>query len=490
MRAQGARNLAIVVVDNANGEVLAEVGGARYSNADPGAAIDLVRQRRQPGSTLKPFVYARAFEGTVSPMSPLPDVPTQHGATGAHYAPENFDGTFSGPIPAREALSGSLNVPAVRLAAELGSKDLHALLGALGFQLPHDAAHYGLSLALGSAEVSPLELAQAYVALARGGEFVPVTDRRGQAGAQGNPPRRVLAAAAVAEVTDALSDPLARVRGLRSRGSLELPFPAALKTGTSSGYRDAWTAGYTRERTVVVWVGNADGTPTQKLTGGQGAGPLFVEVMTRAMRDVPLRAPLIDSGVLVEVDVCPLSGQRISSACGGGVTRKVAPAHVPRHECTMHVHAKVLGANNFACEAAGPARVVVLPDEYSRFLRERPPGAPGLDPMGLPWLLRSQTAGCQLPAQGAPRIVVLEPLRGAVYRAHGARGEIPVAVDAPGAPRAMRLELVLDGQVVGELDGSLRGSIPALPGEHDLEVRPVESHRASWAAGRVSFQVN
>jgi|GEM_PF-637020 len=503
IRALGAYNLAVVVVDNSTGHVLAEVGGARYSNAASGAAIDFVRQRRQPGSTLKPFVYARAFEGVISPVAPLPDVPTQHGATGARYAPENFDGTFQGPIPAREALAGSLNVPAVRLAAALGSADLHALLGSLGVHLPHPASHYGLSLALGSAEVSPLELAQAYVVLARGGESVPVTDRvcresAASSGCSAALPRRLLQAAAVAEVTEALADPLARVRGLRSRGALEFPFPVAFKTGTSSAYRDGWTAGYTRERTVIVWVGNADATPTQKLTGGQGAGPLFIEVMTRAMRDVAQRKPLYDPGLIDDVEVCPLSGQRVGAACGAGVTRKLARAHVPATTCAMHVHARRVAPNRWACDPQAASRIVVLPDEYGRFLRERPPGAPGLDPLSLPWFLRSEVDGCPAlndPHGAAPmRLDVLEPVHEAVYRAHGTSGEVPVAVDVRGAPRDVRFEVLVDGAVVTELDASGRATVPAVLGDHVLEVRPVLDSASGQAsrllAGHVTFRVN
>ena len=291
---RNATNAAVLVVDNATGEVVAEVGSAGYFDRTIAGAVDLVRRKRQPGSTLKPFLYARAFEKGMTPMTVLADVPTELGTTGAVYAPDNFDGSFAGPVAAREALAASLNVPAVRVARDLGAVESVRVLRASGLTLTGGAERFGLSIALGSAEVSPWELATAYVTLARGGERVTLRDRPGPASTA-----RVFTETATAEIAEILADPVARVRGLRARTTLEFPYPVALKTGTSTGYRDAWTAGFTKERTVVIWIGNADGKPTQKLTGASAASPLFVDIMKRVMRDKS-RAPLYDAALLEE----------------------------------------------------------------------------------------------------------------------------------------------------------------------------------------------
>ena len=199
IRAFGASDAAVLVVDNASGDVLAYVGGASYEDPVAGK-VDMARAHRQPGSTLKPFVYALAFERGHGSSDMIADVPTAFPSETGTYSPGNFDGTFEGPISLREALAGSLNVPAIRLAAELPHGALLERLHALGFALPEDERHYGLSLALGSGEVTLRELAAAYATLARGGARGPARDRgggsardamrRGRARSSTPPPRR------------------------------------------------------------------------------------------------------------------------------------------------------------------------------------------------------------------------------------------------------------------------------------------------------------
>lgn len=481
----GASNAAVVVVDNATGEVLAEVGSVAFGDERIAGSVDAVHARRQPGSTLKPFVYARAFETGVSPMQMLADVPTDFGeATGHGYAPDNFDGTFVGPVSAREALGGSLNVPAVRLAADLGATDVVRVLREAGLPLTGGAERFGLSIALGSGEVTPFELAEAYTTLARGGEHVALGESP-----LGRAPsvRRVLDPAAVASVADALADPMARIRGLRTRGPFEFPWPVAVKTGTSTGYRDAWTAGFTRERTVVVWVGNADGTRTQRLTGAVGAGPLFHDVMTRAMKDVASPAPLYDHALLDEAMVCPLSGLRATHACPDQVRRLFPHGHTPGVACTVHRMADTTPArtsgNGHRCNAEGSTRIAVFPDAFGRWLDDRPTGAPGADPRGIPWLLASRTEGCEGDTGAAPRIVVLEPHDGSVLQASRSAGSdadaLDVRVETQGLPSAEPLEVVVDGRVARRFLPPYRTRVTIGRGDHLVEVRPENGKRAA-----------
>ena len=461
LRAAGASGAAVIVIDNATGEVIAEVGSADYFDRSAGA-VDLVRRKRQAGSTLKPFVYAHAFERGLSPMAPLPDVPTDLGTTGAGYAPDNFDGTFAGPVAAREALAASLNVPAVRLVTKMGANEAVRMLRATGLALKDGAERYGVSIALGSGEVSPWELAGAYLVLARGGDRLPIRDREGAEG----PPSRVFDAASVALVTDALADPLARVRGLRARGAFELNFPVAMKTGTSTGYRDAWTAGYTHERTIVVWVGNPNGAITNQLTGAMGAGPLFIDLMRRAMRDVSPRAALVDPSRLEVAEVCPLSGLLAGPECPDRVERRFANTAVPGETCKMHTHRE-------------GRPVVLLPPVYARFLGERPLGAPGLDAHGLPWLLAGAGEAAPEPGTHAktegPRVVLVKPRRGAVFRAD----EAPASADAveviavtEGLPPETPLEVLIDGESRALLSPPYHALVAITRGAHDVEVRP------------------
>ena len=493
----GAKNAAVIVVDNEGGEVLAWVGSGSYWDDSIAGQVDMVRARRQPGSTLKPFVYALAFADGHSAAEAVPDVPTRFAEQGGTYAPGNFDGTFEGPISAREALAGSLNVPAVRLAAEVGEGRLLDSLRSLGFSsLDRDARHYGLSLALGTGEVTLRELAGAYVALARGGEWTPIRIARGEAAAE---PRRVMDAAVASLVTDSLSDPLARVRGLHGRGPFDLGFPVAVKTGTSSGHRDTWCVGYTHERTVAVWIGNADGAPTQKLTGASGAGPLFADVMRRVMEDVPTRAPLWDAEHLESAEVCPLSGKLPGPACADHASRHFIRGKAPKESCDWHVRASARegagpGEAPFTCDSQGSRAIVVLPEAYEGFLGALPLGAPGHDPFGLPWLSRSAVPGCGVATNAEAALRIDGPAAGSVFVHAEEAGEAQVIVLSASAVggalsrRVSEVEFVVDGEVVARSRSPFRARYHATRGDHELVVRPADPRLAVHTA-KTSFSV-
>ena len=142
-----------------------------------------------------------------------------------------------------------------------------------------------------------------------------------------------------------------------------------------SGYRDTWTVGFTRERTIAVWVGNASGAPTDELTGASGAGPLFSDAMRRAMADVPARAALFDEGLLDVAEVCPLSGRVAGHACSEHVTRRFVHGHGPTETCDVHVRATREAGGMFRCDEQGEAAIVVLPEAYDRWLSSLPKGA-------------------------------------------------------------------------------------------------------------------
>jgi len=488
LRAEGAMNAAAIVVDNASGEALAYVGSADFDDASIAGQVDMVWAKRQPGSTLKPFVYALAFGRGRTAADMLADVPTSFIEARGSYAPDNFDGTFLGPISAREALAGSLNVPAIRLAAELDDGELLTTLRALGLEsLTREASYYGLALALGSGEVRLRELAVAYMALARGGERVPLRLVAPEASALGRPAagERVLDAGVAAMVSEILSDPLARVRGLHGHGPFDIGFPVAVKTGTSSGYRDTWTAGYTHERTVVVWVGNADGAPTRGLTGATGAGPLFADIMRRAMRDVGARAPLWDPALLITAEVCPLSGKRPGPRCSEHATRHFIRDHGPTEVCDVHVAATArpaprAGEAPFRCDERGASTIVALPGVFDAWLAARPSGAPGEDSFGLPWFSVARVPGCNR-SEGVTELVVEAPVPGSVFLLSQSGAARHQAVEAraslvgPDAARALGVvEFVLDGRVVASSPPPYRARIPLARGDHELEARPLD----------------
>jgi penicillin-binding protein 1C len=288
LRGRNVEDGAVVVLDNASGEVLAWVGSS--GDLSGAAQVDGVLAKRQPGSTLKPFIYALAFEKKlITPASLLDDAPTQMSTQSGLYIPQNYDREFKGWVSARTALGASLNVPAVRVGAMLGPDALVERFNALGLALPQSGGYYGNALALGGAEVSLLALTNAYRALANGGVFSPVALQTRKAQSQ-----RVADAAAAYLTTNILADNNARVRTFGLDSSLATRGFAAVKTGTSKDLRDNWCVGYTDRYTVGVWVGNASGEPMHNVSGVSGAAPIWAAVVKHLHRQqisMPPRAP-------------------------------------------------------------------------------------------------------------------------------------------------------------------------------------------------------
>jgi penicillin-binding protein 1C len=271
-----ARDGAVIVVDNATGDVLAYVGG--IGGASTAAEVDGAASYRQAGSTLKPFLYAQAIErGYLTPASILDDSPVQLDTASGLYVPQNYDRAFKGPVSARVALAGSLNVPAVRPLLLTGVEAFRDRLWDSGYRgLVEDGQYYGFSLALGSAEVTLVEQVAAYRSLANAGRWSPL---RFTADAQRAAPRAITSAQAAWLIADMLADPAARAGSFGMDSALRLPFWAAAKTGTSKGMRDNWCVGFTARHTVGVWVGNLEGDPMRAVSGTSGAAPVWRDVM-------------------------------------------------------------------------------------------------------------------------------------------------------------------------------------------------------------------
>ena len=292
---------AVVVLDNASGAVLAWVGSSGAFSDAP--QVDGVLARRQPGSTLKPFVYELAFERRlITPASLIDDSPAQIATAAGLYKPQNYEHDFKGWVSARTALGASLNVPAVRVAAMLGPDALFERFNAFGLALPHNGGYYGHALALGGADVSLLALTNAYRALANGGVFAPVVLRSDMAPAM--KARRVADAAAVRIVTDVLADDSARALTFGLNSALATRGFAAVKTGTSKDLRDNWCIGFTDRYTVGVWVGNASGEPMHHVSGVAGAAPVWQALVRQLHAGRPSIAPALPPGLVsVRADI-------------------------------------------------------------------------------------------------------------------------------------------------------------------------------------------
>ncbi len=356
---RGVSAASVVVIENDSGEILAYVGAPDIEDAARLGHNDGVLALRQPGSALKPFVYELAVERLgFGAATLLPDVETHFtDGAGGDYDPHNYDGRFHGPVLLREALASSYNVPAAFTASRLGPDRVLARLQELGLgSLDRDPEHYGVAIALGDGEVRLLDVANAYATLARGGLWRPVRAVRAARDAAGAPlplaaaeTRRVLDEGASRLVADVLADPHARIASFGQDSVLELPFAAAAKTGTSKGFRDNVAAGFTRDVTVAVWVGNFDGSPMHGVSGVSGAGPLFRDVMLAAARRAgagavpPGPGPRIAAGEpgFEEAEICSLSGARPTAACPHRRREVFLSGHAPRAPCSMHERVRV-----------------------------------------------------------------------------------------------------------------------------------------------------
>lgn len=323
LKPHNVEQAAVLVINNHTGEILAYVGSQDYF-AELGNN-DGVQALRQPGSTLKPFLYEMGLEtGVIKPNSILADIPTTYAIPGAqNYTPKDYTNTFYGPVTVRTALANSLNIPAVRLLEKVGVANFLERLHQLGFvDLSQSAEHYGLGLALGSGEVSLWQLAQAYLIMSQEGNIKPLTTFLNyslvppllRGGRGGSKPEFSPVPTHWQIVTDILSDPYARAKAFGVDSVLNLPFPVAVKTGTSSNFRDTWTVGFTTDYTVATWVGNFNGIPMQQVSGVTGAAPLWARIMLHLYQNKE-PAPFPPPADMVKRPICAISGLKPTPAC-------------------------------------------------------------------------------------------------------------------------------------------------------------------------------
>lgn len=308
---------AVLVLDNATGDVLAWVGAAASTSTAP--EVDFVTAPRQPGSTLKPFLYAQAIaEKRLTAASLIDDsaaaIPTQSGL----YVPKDYDRQFRGWVSVRQALAASLNVPAVRAIGIVGVNRFAEQLRRLGIQLTHTGDYYGYSLALGSAEMNLLQLTNAYRTLANAGRYSAV---RMQATDPVSDPikngKQALDERANFIISHILSDNNARLTTFGNNSILHTRFWTAVKTGTSKDMRDNWAIGYSQRYTVGVWVGNARGQSMWNVSGTSGAAPVWAAVMRYLHADTPSSPPSPPPGLVqTHVTFAPPAAAQAASTQG------------------------------------------------------------------------------------------------------------------------------------------------------------------------------
>jgi penicillin-binding protein 1C len=462
MAALGIRHGAVVLANHRSGELRALVGGLDYWRAAPGDQIAAFDAPRSPGSALKPFLFAAAIDaGLALPGHLVADVPASWGG----YAPANYDGRFAGLIALEDALAHSLNLPFVRLLGELGvERFLGSLRGAGLRHLASDPGHYGLSAAIGALEVSPLEMAGLYAALAAEGHYRPLRLLAAESAA----PSRPLVSPGAAYLTRSALSRRDRPDFPERRRFTGAPAAVHWKTGTSYGHRDAWAVGSGARATAVVWLGNLDNAPAVDLVGAEAAGPLLFDLLQAVDSGPALPAPEQAPPDLKAVEVCAYSGHLPTAACPSRRDALAPRRRVPPQRCPFHRQVDVDLATGLALHPGchqgrrwETRTFLAWPAPVRRFVLERHrllPEVPALAP------------GCVGTGEGE-RLAILSPPPGQVLLllpgVPPSSQEVPL--EAEGSPGGL-LSWFVGGRFLGRAAPDERLWWTPSPGRHEVVV--------------------
>lgn len=413
LKEKNVTSAAVVVLDAKTGDVLTMVGSRDYFDRENDGAVNVAMSPRQPGSALKPFTYALALSQDMTAASIISDIETQFfTAEGNPYIPRNYDFGYHGPVRLREALANSYNIAAVKVAERVGVARLLAFLQRAGISTLHESPeHYGLALTLGSGEVTLLELTTAFGIFVTGGSTLH--------------PRMTIDAAPTTEsqildpkvawlITDILSDADARTAEFGQEGPLRFPYPVAAKTGTTRNSRDNWTIGYTPDRIVGVWVGNANNDPMKGTSGVTGAGPIFHDVMQEAMKYID-KKPFVKPSGFTDRTICRLSGKLPTPFCTERLTEHFISGTEPHETDDMFVSIPIDSRNGLRAGSGCQERFVqhktftVFPQDTQKWAREN-----GYQPVPVSYsplcpASQSQSSSVQ------PSIMITRPAKNASY---------------------------------------------------------------------------
>lgn len=484
---RGARSAAVVVLDNETSEIRALVGSAFVDNPVWGQ-FNAALAKRQPGSALKPFIYAGAFENGSTAATLAADIAKPYSDTTGIYMPENYDHQYHGPVRYREALAQSLNVAAVDVLANLGTEKALTTLAQFGLQtFARRPGFFGLGLVLGSGEVRLIELVNAYATLARGGVFKPwkiIKDEKPLAQIT-----RAVRSETAYVISDILADANARIPQFGEHSVLRTPYWSAVKTGTSKGFRDNWTIGYTTAVTVGVWVGDPMGHPMHQISGVDGAGRIWRRVMDKLSTHVATPPPVLPPS-LVTVPICAVSGEQRGPYCEGGRDELFVRGTEPKATCHFHRQVNLTHSLEIVpdgCKNAEPfqrATVTIFPGPFDEWALQKKVG-----------IAERYVDGC-VPndsfQKGSPSLVLLSP---AASERILLDAEIPasqqvVPVRALLKNSSERVRFIMDGQEIALTKPPHVAYWQVRAGEHEL-VAEIESkrlrsnvHRISVNAGR------
>jgi penicillin-binding protein 1C len=462
---RGIRNAATLLVDYRDMTVKSWVGSADYANRGINGQINGVLTKRSPGSTLKPFIYALALDqGVLHPRTILRDAPTSFGP----FTPENFDGSFIGPIPAQDALIRSRNIPAVWTATQLRQPDLYQFLQSAGVGNMKPESYYGLALALGGGEVTMEELAGLYAMLANQGVMRPIRTRPSEPKRDGV---RLLSPEASFITIDMLShNPRpGEDASLAPRGR----WPIAWKTGTSWGFRDAWSAGMVGPYILVVWIGDFEAQGNPSFVGADAAAPLFFRIADALNLQKPdeiMKPPEPPPGVS-RVAVCAESGDLPNKYCPQTVETWYIPGKSPIRVSQLHRAVAIdIGTGLPACPPYAPSATrqeifEFWPSDMMKLFREA----------GMPRRKAPAIPDCAVDdASGMPKIAT--PLRGVTYTLRHNSGAATIPLEAS-TEADVDSVFWFDGAALIARSAVTHGAIPWTPVADGMHlIRVIDDH--------------
>jgi penicillin-binding protein 1C len=468
-QAGGLTNASVIVLDNETGDILTMVGSSDYWRGENGS-VNGATALRQPGSALKPFTYALAFEAGKTPATVVPDIETEYiGMDGDLYIPRNYSETFYGPVLMKHALGRSLNIAAIRTLNMVGIDSLLSRLAEAGISsLTEEADHYGLGLTLGNGEVTLLELAQAYSCFPRKGwkntaHFL--------ADSVSTDSTKIFSEKICFLITDILRDEKLRIQAFGAANPLLFDFPIAIKTGTSANFRDNWVVGYTDKYTIAVWAGDFEGEPMNQFSGSVGAGPLFNKIANLVIRHKiekfrPRKQPLMFG--IEQILVCPLSGGSPTENCPNYEAIHVMKEQHARPPCHVHQLIKVDKRNGLLASDHCPSTYTeekvfeVLPPEYSSWQaknnREAPPS--------------TYSSFCEPDRIASHALVITSPLDGDIYLIEPGYDRKTQSIEMKGEvdPALPRIDWYVNGKKYLSAEWPYTAFFNLTKGKHKIEM--------------------
>ncbi len=497
-RPANANNAALVALDPRTGEVLTLLGSPDYFDESINGAVNAALAYRQPGSALKPFTYAEAMNPAYSDpytaATMLLDVRAPFITNKLEsYVPANYGHVEHGPVLLREALASSYNIPAVVALEHIGIERFVNFVSDLGLENLRENAGVDLSITLGGGEVRLLDLAEAYAAFANGGYdiepqlILSITDASGEEIFRHEPPsldRRLIDQRVAYIISDILSDNAARIPSFGENSPLNLGFPAAAKTGTTTDFRDNWVVGYTPDLVVGVWVGNADNAPMLDVSGVSGAGPIY-NLFMRAVTRGADPARFVEPAGLIRLEVCRLSGLLPTEYCRRRISEIFIPGTEPRDYDDFHHPFLIDRATGLLADDDTP-----MPNRLEQVFLVLPPQARA-------WALSQGitppppvSGGLEQSDAAALRFLSPDP-----YTVFQRNEQIPAvsqrlrfAVAAPATSRAV--EFRLNGKLIGSVERAPWELWWTLkPGEYQLAARAIAADGAAGQSRSLSFSV-